>query len=225
MSYDEHDAAYDAWMDELYKEHRQEAISEFTTERLQSFFLTHPLVAEAPTKALHEALKLKEAGFLSASFLFAQIATETGVKDVLLKPIVSGLVHDAPTATLVSDLVLGHTGLNRFRGLLFQALYRIAHVDLSSYRRPDATKTLWDEIVALHPIRNRVVHRAETPSVQDAELAIALAQTILQTLFPSVVTGVGLHLHDGVRICNDSLCALEETLGPDLLQRLRDRKR
>src|SRR5262249_9445644 len=131
MSYDEHDAAYDEWMDELYREHKKEAISEFTTERLQSYFLDNPEVAKPSTSALSEARALKEAGFNSAAFLFAQIATETGIKFVLLKPIVSGLVHDTPTAALVSDLALGHIGLDRFRGLLFEVLRRIGGIDLS----------------------------------------------------------------------------------------------
>ena len=225
MSYDEHDAAYDEWMGNLYREHREEAISEFTNERLQSYFLSYPLIAEPPTKALIEAVKLKEAGFLSASFLFAQIATETGVKAVLLKPMVSGLVHDAPTATLVSDLALSHTGLDRFRDLLFQTLHRIGGVDLSTYQRPISTRRLWDEITSLHSIRNAVVHRAEAPSLRDAETAIELATTVLKTIFPAVVKAVGLHLHEDVRICNDSLCALEGKLSPELLERMRNGKR
>lgn len=40
MSYDEHDAALDEFYDymdkELYPEHREQAISEFTEERLRS---------------------------------------------------------------------------------------------------------------------------------------------------------------------------------------------
>jgi len=47
MSYDEYDAARDQWMEDLYKEHKAEAISEFTKERLQSYYLANPMIAEA----------------------------------------------------------------------------------------------------------------------------------------------------------------------------------
>ena len=223
MSYDEHDAAYDEWMDKLYREHKKEAISEFTTERLQSYFLDSPEVAKPSTSALSEARALMEAGFNSAAFLFAQIATETGMKFVLLKPIVSGLVHDTPTAALVSDLALGHIGLDRFRGLLFEVLRRIGGIDLSTFTRPGCSQKLWEEVGELQKIRNSIVHRADLTSGKQTARAIAVAEAVMGTLFPALVKALGLHLHDGWRVCGDSLCQLEEFLGVDVLQRLRSR--
>ena len=70
MSYDENDAAYDQWMDDLYKEHRAEAISEFTAERLQSYYLANPTLAEAPRRALSDAVQLFQTGFINAGFVF-----------------------------------------------------------------------------------------------------------------------------------------------------------
>jgi len=46
MSYTEEDAKWDEFWDqmsrELYPEHKEQAIEEFTTERLQSFYLKNP---------------------------------------------------------------------------------------------------------------------------------------------------------------------------------------
>ncbi len=49
------DAAYDEYMLSLYEEHKEEAIKEFRSERLQSYYEDHPDVAEKPLAALNEA--------------------------------------------------------------------------------------------------------------------------------------------------------------------------
>lgn len=223
MSYDEHDTAYDQWMDDLYKEHAAEAISEFTTERLQSYYLANPMLAEPPRRALSDAIRLFQSGFVDAGFIFAHIATETGLRAVVLKPLVHGLVHSSPTADFVTDLAMGHVGLDRFRDLLFQILLDHAGLDFRQFRRQGAHDTLWAEIERLQKIRNRIIHRAEKVTSAEAELSISAAQAVLDEVFPAVVSGLGLHVHDGVRVCGDYLCKLEHVLSPELMARLRNR--
>ena len=62
MSYDESDAQWDAMMDAaseaLYPEHAERAISEFTTERLQSFYMANRDVARPPFATLAKARAL-----------------------------------------------------------------------------------------------------------------------------------------------------------------------
>ncbi|MHA6883087.1 hypothetical protein [Ralstonia pseudosolanacearum] len=84
ISYDEQDAAYDQWMDDLYREHRTEAISEFTTGRLQSYYLANPTLAKAPRRVLSDAIRLVQDGFFDAALVFGQIATETSLKALVL---------------------------------------------------------------------------------------------------------------------------------------------
>lgn len=57
MSYDE--AAYEQYMDDLYEEHRKEAIEEFTADRLSSYYSENKLLAKPAFEALSEARKLK----------------------------------------------------------------------------------------------------------------------------------------------------------------------
>ena len=49
--------------------------------------------------------------------------------------------------------------------------------------------------------RNDLLHGAEIASRVEAEQAIAVAEAILEQLFPAVMKRLGLHLHDGPRIC------------------------
>jgi hypothetical protein len=87
---------------ELYQEFAQDVLSgkddlygeiidQFTTERLQSFYLENPNVAERALNALQEARALKIL-HPSAALVFAAIAIDVGLKDTLLKPILRGVV-------------------------------------------------------------------------------------------------------------------------------------
>ena len=198
------EAEYETAMDELYREHKDQAIEEFTAERLNSFYLAHPHIAQPPFEALAEARNLIE-GHTSAAQVFAAVATEVGLKDALLKPVVHGLVHSEPAAEIITEFTL-RTRFDFFHKLLSEILSEHGGVDLKTYKRAGVAKNLWDEILEIQRCRHRVLHKAESSSPAQAEQAIAVAETILEKLFPTVVSHLGLHLHDGVRICGDQRC-------------------
>lgn len=204
MSMTEDETRYDQWMTELYAEHSKEAIQEFTLERLQSYYLKDPLLGSAPFCSLTESGVLL-AEHPSAALVFAATAVEVGLKVVLLKPIVYGLVHDSSAAGLITDLAVGHGG-DKYRDLLFHILSEFGGVDVGNFRRASSKKALWEEIRIIQDRRNAVLHRAELASTEEAEQAVAVASVVLEELFPAVVTKLGLHLHDGARVCNDWRC-------------------
>ncbi|MHA6925541.1 hypothetical protein [Ralstonia pseudosolanacearum] len=104
---------------------------------------------------------------------------------------------------------------------MFQLLLDHAGLDFRQFKRRGATDTLWTEINRLQKVRNAVVHRAEAVSVDDANLSIAVASAVLDEVFPALVSGLDLHVHEGVRVCNDHVCKWEGVLSPDLISRLR----
>src|SRR5262245_31974243 len=101
MSYDEYDAQTDApWgaaSEALYPEHFERAVAEFTSERLQSFYLAHRDVARAPLGALSKARGLL-GNHPEAALVFAAIAVEVGLRAAVLRPITYGLVHNEDLA-------------------------------------------------------------------------------------------------------------------------------
>lgn len=209
MSYSEEDAAMDAFYDEIREQLYPEIIDNFTMERLQSYFLLYPEAAKPAYLALEESLRLRDGGFHSAAFLYAVIATEVSVKTVLLKPIVHGLVHDLPTSSLIASLVVGRNGFDRLKGLLFKSLESIAGVDLNSLCRSDSNQKLWGEITGFQKKRDKLVHQAQMPSALDANMAISVAQTVLDEIFPKVISSINLHQHEHGRICNNISCEIE----------------
>lgn len=208
MSYDDYydsDADYDQYMAELYQEHKKEALQEFTTERLQSYFLKNPDLAVKAIRMLVEARQLLEAS-PAAALVFASSAMELGLKMVLLRPVVYGLVHTDSTAGLVTDLTLAHVGMERFRNLLFRILTDHGGVDLPTLTRPGEAKTLWQEITEVGDERNRVLHRGEEASEEQAHRAINVAALLLENIFPALVARLGLHLHERMRVCGELKC-------------------
>jgi hypothetical protein len=142
MSMTPDEAAYEGYMSRLYEEHKQEAIEEFTGERLQSYFLDNKLLAKPALDALITARNLMNTN-ATAAFIFSTIAIEVGLKETLLKPIVFGLVHTESLASLIADLTISHAGMDRYRELLLRVLRDHGGVDLDNFRRTGSEKLIW----------------------------------------------------------------------------------
>ena len=122
-----------------------------------------------------------------AALVFAATAMELGIKVVLLKPIVFGLVHTEAMASLITELTIQHSGMERFYKLLSGILKRFSAVDLETYKRTGSTRTLWKEITEVRDARNGIIHRGENVEESTAELAVAVAQSLLYDIFPQVI--------------------------------------
>jgi hypothetical protein len=99
---DEWDAARDEFINDLYNDFARDVLSgrddlcrevveQFTVERLQSYYLDHPNLAEPAWWALREAESLA-AAHPAGAVVFGTVATEVGLKAALLKPILFSLV-------------------------------------------------------------------------------------------------------------------------------------
>lgn len=198
MSMTEHEAWQEEWLDVLYNEHREQAMEEFTAERLHSYYLDNRSINQPALHALAEARKLIDE-HPTAAHIFASIAIEVGLKIALLKPIVYGLVHSESAAGIITDLAIWHTG-DRFQKILFKILSDHGGVDLSTFQRKEARKKLWEEIQDVHKKRNVILHRGELISHEDAKQSIVVAAAILEDLFPKVIKAIGLSVSDDGRI-------------------------
>ena len=210
MSMTPQEAEYEEFMDRLYEEHKGQAIEEFTGELLQSYYRKNRLLAKPAYDALIEARNLMKFS-TTASFLFSAIATEVALKETLLKPIVHGLVHAESVATLVTDLVMGHQSMDRYKELLLKILFEHGGVDLLSYKRMGSGKNIWEEMKVIRTKRNRIVHAAQIASEEETILALSVASNVIETLFHTVITRMGFHLHEGFKICTDWKCKYEGT--------------
>jgi hypothetical protein len=198
---DEFDVARDEWISSLYDDFAKdviagrndlyrEVVEQFTSERLQSYYVSNSGVVQRAVWALDEARNLLTA-HPEASIVCAVTAAEVGLKSGLLKPVLHGLVHDDAMAVIIADLVPDQRN-NKFQSLLFGILREYGALDLSVFKRPGVAQTLWEETLTMQKLRNGVVHRGEAASSADAKKAIEIAATIVETLFPAVVSKLGL---------------------------------
>ena len=209
MSYDPSDAAYDEFIDELYKEFRKSAleddelysrvVEDFRESRLRNYYTDHPLVAQAAQDALVEAQGLR-GNHPRAALILAVIAGEVCLRDALLTPILHGSFHTGSSADLVVKVVVANKDEKLTKALL-RVLAAHAGIDMQQFTRAGSGKPLWEEMREVQLKRNRIVHQAEAASAEEADTAIQVAKAVLHEVFGGAVRNLGLHLHDDVRVC------------------------
>ncbi len=199
---DEFEAAQEDAYLEMFEEHRKIAVRDFQLDQLQAYYRAHPDLARSAFGFLAQARALVEAS-PSAAHVIAFAATEVGIKNLLLRPLLSGLVHTEGVAPFLAEVVFNNRSLEVFRPLLFDLLQRFGGIDLERFVRAGATATLWKEVTEHAKIRNAVVHRCEAATSQQAAAAIDVATGVLSELFPTVIGALGFHLHDGHRLCGE----------------------
>jgi len=174
----EREAAYDDFVqslsEELYEEHAEQAIGEFVTERLRSYYKENGSIAVKPTKFARKAKDLIPED-PTTSLLYSSIATEIFIKSVILKPIITGLVHSEAVAELIATLIVKQSGVDRFADLLFTISREYARIDLKELRREGSEKSLWKEREELQKVRNGIIHRAQDCEEKDAQLSFDIA--------------------------------------------------
>jgi HEPN domain-containing protein len=199
MSYDEHDAARDEFYEqisrELYPEHKQQAIQEFTAERLRSFYIQYPNVMRPAVDAVQEAKALLAAQRYSPALVFSASAFELFLKATLLRPVVYGLVHHDALAELVVQRVVGkQTDIERYEGLLARLFDELAGIELGAICREGARTRLMNEAKQLQGLRDRILHRGEHCSREDAERAFQVAVAIYEEIVVPMVGALQLEV-------------------------------
>lgn len=201
MSVDYHDAAMDDMLehisDELYPEHREKAISEFTGERLRSYYVKNPNVMQAAVMTLREAKALAASSHFSAALVFSASAYELLLKATLLRPVLHGLVHNDALAEVLVHRMLGvTTDIKRYEELLAKLFNEIASLDLATLRRPNAKTPLIAEIIKYQKLRNRILHAGIACKEPDADEAQEVGIAIFSQIVVPLLSALGLRSDD-----------------------------
>ena len=200
----EQEAAYDEFVEslaeELYGEHKDRAIDEFVAERLQSFYLENMDIAIPAIEFIKKSKELLQEDPTS-SLMYSSIATEVVLKNILLKPIITGLVHTESLAELVSSTLVKQTGIDRFKKLVFEILESHIEFDdgIANYSRDGSNSDLWSERNQVQKIRNQVMHQAVFCKNEDAELSYSVAITFFY-LTKLLIENVGLKIEEGGKL-------------------------
>ena len=199
MSYTPEDAMWDeAWdqiSQELYPEHKEQAIVEFTLERLQSFYLDNPEILYPGFDKLLESKALLEL-HPSASYVFSTIAIELFLKSSLLRPVVHGLIHNEALAEIVVESALAQSGFDRYKKLMSRLFEKLAGIDIAALKRSNSKITLLIEASEIQKLRNGIIHRGESVTVEQAKIAYKVAAAIFMQVVKKMLFAIDLKIND-----------------------------
>ena len=202
MSYDPSDAAwdeaYERLAEELYPHQAKQAIREFTSGRLQSYYLSNPEITRPGFRVQAEARALLKHGHHSASLVFAASAAEQFLRVALLRPVVYGLIHLQPLADLVVEAALAQTGYVRYTKLLAGLFRELTLVEITSIKRPGRAIPLLTEASSLQARRNEVVHRGDAVPASEATTAVAISACIFLHVLTPALSALDLQVHEGL---------------------------
>ena len=197
----EQEAAYDEFVEslaeELYAEHKDRAIDEFISERLKSYYLKNENIAIPAINFINKSKELVETDPTS-SLMYSSVATEVVLKTILLKPVISGLVHTESLAELVSSTLVKQTGIDRFKKLVFEILENHIEFDdgIENYKRDGSGDNLWSERKRVQDLRNKIMHQAVFRQKEDAMLSHSVALSFFY-LTELLIENVGLSFQKG----------------------------
>lgn len=189
---DARDQMYEQISRELYPDHKARAITEFTTSRLQSFYIANPWVMRPAVDAIQEGRKLRSNGHYSAAVVFFVTAVEILLKATLLKPVVHGLVHNEGLAEVIVQQALGQSGFDRYVNLLKKLFVDLVDLEIAAVRRPLAVKPLLDECTQQQMLRNKIIHQGASVNSTQAELAQLVAIAVYELVVQPILNALGL---------------------------------
>lgn len=194
MSYDEHDAAmddfYDRMSEELYPEHKEQAIDEFIEDRMHSYYLQNPNVIPPPIDCYHHANELLDVSPRCALVMYTT-AIELFLKSVLLKPVLYGMIHNENIANLIVDSTTGQSGFSRYNKLLSTLCLHAAGTKLDDIKGMKG-KPILAEAEEVQKIRNIVVHQGYVATAEEMGKARNISSLVLTEVVEPVLNNMNL---------------------------------
>ncbi|GAB2180611.1 hypothetical protein DLREEDagrD3_08340 [Denitratisoma sp. agr-D3] len=187
------DIAREEWLSNLYEEISTEAISEFNYDRLRSYYVKNPLVAQDAFLTYEEAIEIRRNHPTAALLLFV-VSIEVSLKSALLKPVIYGLVNNEAVADLISDLAVRNNGLDRFNKIMRYVLREYGGIEIQNHKIQGHKDTFLKELKCIQDIRNGVSHRAEWATPEMAELAEDIATEVIYKFVDGVLGSLGFSL-------------------------------
>jgi hypothetical protein len=198
VGYDAQDAARDVMYEEisreLYQDYKAQAISEFTASRLQSYYKDHSWVMRPAVEAIQEGRRLQANKHSGAAVVFFGSAVELLLKATLLKPVVHGLVHSEGLAEIIVEQALGQSGFDRYAKLLAKLFNQLAGLDIAAIAREEGSPPLLTECATLQAIRNKIIHRGESATADQAESARLIAVAVYEMVVVPMIACLGLRV-------------------------------
>ena len=196
MTYTAHDAEVDEFYEqiskELYPEHKELAIEEFTAEKLKSYYLGNTMVMRPAVDAIQEGRWLVEHERYSPATVFYVSAIELLLKATILRPILYGLIHNEGLAEIMTNHILGQSGVQRYEKLLAELYRQLSGIELKLVSREGTDLPLLTEVLDLQSVRNRIIHQGATCTEDEANRSHLVAVAVFDEIVSPMLHSIGL---------------------------------
>jgi hypothetical protein len=137
---------WDDWArDEYESEMAQQAVEEFQTERLQSYYRQHLDLAANSVGKLDEARSVLSVS-PNAALVFAMSSIEVGWKSIVVRPIMSGLVHTESFSEFITEMFVKGSKADDVLRIVNRVLKEYSSIDLQTTKLAHHRTTYWQEI-------------------------------------------------------------------------------
>jgi hypothetical protein len=200
---------FDEIRKELYTEHRDQAIDEFTQEKLTSYYLNNPDVMRPAVDSIQEGNWQIENNRDSSALVFYVTAIELLLKATLLKPVLHGLIHHDALAEIMVQHILGQTGIDRYEKLLAELFQSLAGIDVRSISRDESDQTLLVECREIQRTRNSIIHKGQRCDKSDAQKGKVVSASVFEQIVRPMLYSLRLTVIErGSIVDNDTLGGL-----------------
>lgn len=186
------DEFYDQISKELYPDHKEQAIGEFTDEKLRAYYLQNPDVMRPAVNATQEGNWQLEQKRYSPALVFYVTAIELLLKGTLLRPVLYGLIHNEGLAEIMTKHILGQTGFERYEKLLAELFDNLANIDVRQISREGGQAKLFVECRDLQKIRNNIIHQGAFCTETEAEKSKLVSVAVFEKIVHPMLLSIGL---------------------------------
>jgi hypothetical protein len=145
-------------------------------------------------EAKQEGRRLQANSHSSAAVVFFVSAIELLLKATLLKPVVHGLAHSEGLAEVIVEQALGQAGFDRYTKLLAKLFKELAGLDITTVAREKRFLPLLTECTAQQELRNKIIHRGESATTDQAESARLIAVGVYDLVVVPMIECLGLRV-------------------------------
>lgn len=188
------EAEYEAGLDELYKEFKQQYEDEYVFEQIHDYYKANSDIAKEPLEFLEKSKLLISYGHYTPGFLLSTISMEVGIKVIILKPVLFSLAFDKTAGELLYDSTFKQKSVPHIPKLYYRILRDYTGFDFNEYILTDSKIKLWDELSDLQKLRNEIIHQAKTVGEKEAEESVKIANGIYREVIPTILDKFQFHL-------------------------------
>jgi len=180
------DAEREQGMEELYNFFKQQFEEEYIYNKVFEFYKSNKDLLKDPLLNFKEAKFLLSSNFFTASFLHAYISIETGIKMVILKPILFSLSVDERATELLFKDTFKQKSLKYVSKFYYDVLFELSGINFREIYREGCLKSFWEEILELQELRNKIIHQGLFIENDLCERSISVASYLFDTIIPKI---------------------------------------